>query len=210
MRVLAMLLSHCCWPAARAIVSSMASVRHNHKALCRSGGKLFPPNLDLAFATVGWLTPISAIKVGRQVTGSREAQDGYSGRAMADGRADRDLAARACRLDRKCMVSYARHRRDLRSIQPVASAEISPIANNPGWFRTFVTVKKTTPSTAMLCSGSNFALPSAPDSCQAILRTNSLLGKNQRNGKTAYPTQTKALGHSRADARPHQVANSIV
>jgi hypothetical protein len=119
----------------------MASVRHNHKALCRSGGKLFPPNLDLAFATVGWLTPISAIKVWRQVTGSREAQDGYSGRAMADGRADRDLAARACRLDRKCVVSYARHRRDLRSIQPVASAEISPIANNPGWFRTFVTVK---------------------------------------------------------------------
>lgn len=38
-------------------------------------------------------------------------------------------------------VSYARHRRDLRSIQPVASAEISPIANSPGWFRTFVTVK---------------------------------------------------------------------
>jgi hypothetical protein len=38
-------------------------------------------------------------------------------------------------------VSYARHRRDLRSIQPVASAEISPIADNPGWFRTFITVK---------------------------------------------------------------------
>jgi hypothetical protein len=33
-------------------------------------------------------------------------------------------------------VSYARHRRELKSIQRVASAEISPVANNPGWLRT--------------------------------------------------------------------------
>jgi len=117
-------------------------------------------------------------------------------------------------------VSYARHRRELKSIQRVASAEISPVANNPGWLRTFITVK-TMLSTAMLCSESNFALPSVPDSCQAILLTNPLLGKDRSNGKTAYSTQLRIcieVPAKKADQsidvqdqhRPHQVANSIV
>jgi hypothetical protein len=116
-------------------------------------------------------------------------------------------------------VSYARHRRELKSIQRVASAEISPVANNPGWLRTFITVK-TMLSTAMLCSESNFA-PSVPDSCQAILLTNPLLGKDRSNGKTAYSTQLRIcieVPAKKADQsidvqdqhRPHQVANSIV